>query len=204
MNLIKCNNGHYYDAEKFPTCPHCAEVGGMSVTIPADDTELGTTVMDTSNVYTTTHANTEPTEDAYENPPTDIQKTVGYFEEDMGLEPVVGWLVCVEGNHFGEDFRLTSGKNFIGRNKASNNVVLDGDATVSREAQAIVIYEPKGNIYLIQPGSAKSLSYLNDEVVLESKRIEPNDIITVGATKLMFIPCCSENFKWSDCKKESE
>lgn len=25
MNVIKCNNGHFYDSDKYPTqCPHCA------------------------------------------------------------------------------------------------------------------------------------------------------------------------------------
>ena len=23
MNLKRCNNGHFYDADKFSTCPHC-------------------------------------------------------------------------------------------------------------------------------------------------------------------------------------
>lgn len=23
MDLTKCNNGHYYDAEKYDECPHC-------------------------------------------------------------------------------------------------------------------------------------------------------------------------------------
>jgi hypothetical protein len=119
------------------------------------------------------------------------------------LEPVVGWLVCVDGNHLGKDFRLVSGRNFIGRS-TKMDVVLDGDASVSRESHAVVVYEPKGNIYLIQPGSSKELSYLNDEVVLESKIIKVNDIITVGATKLMFIPCCSDKFTWAETKKEEK
>ena len=32
MKLTKCPNGHYYDAEKFPSCPHCsgsAAMGGL-------------------------------------------------------------------------------------------------------------------------------------------------------------------------------
>lgn len=209
MNLIKCNNGHYYDADKFPTCPHCSEGAMFNPTVAADDTQFGTTVMDTSNIYTTT--NPEPTPTPTDIPVTapvteehsDIQKTVGFFEGDMGLEPVVGWLVCIEGNNLGKDYRLISGRNFIGRSQKMD-VVLDGDPSVSRESHAVVVYEPKGNIYLIQPGASKELSYLNDEVVLESKVIKMNDKITVGATTLMFIPCCSENFVWNTAKKEEE
>ena len=54
---------------------------------------------------------------------------------------------------------------------------------------------------MIQPGASKELSYLNDSVVLESKVIAPNDVITVGATKLLFVPCCSKVFNWTDGKK---
>ena len=24
MNLVKCENGHFYDEERYPSCPHCA------------------------------------------------------------------------------------------------------------------------------------------------------------------------------------
>lgn len=197
MNLIKCNNNHYYDADKFPVCPYCSDMqSGFSQTMPANEqSDIGPTQPETE-VTTTTTQNTEPPTVL----DTDIQKTVGFYEEDMGLEPVVGWLVCIEGNLIGKDFRLTSGRNFIGRG-SDMDVVLEGDPSVSRTAHAIVVYEPKENVYLIQPGASKELSYLNDSVVLESKVIAPNDVITVGATKLLFVPCCSKVFNWTDGKK---
>lgn len=83
MNLIECPNHHYYDADRFPTCPYCNDVSnsGFSQTVPADPTTIGPT---------------QPGDDEPEIPPTttfteenttsnaDIQKTVGYFEEDLG------------------------------------------------------------------------------------------------------------------------
>lgn len=197
MNLIKCNNNHYYDADKFSACPYCSDMqSGFSQTMPADEqSDIGPTQPETEVTTTTTQNTVPPTV-----LDTDIQKTVGFYEEDMGLEPVVGWLVCIEGNLIGKDFRLTSGRNFIGRG-SDMDVVLEGDPSVSRTAHAIVVYEPKENVYLIQPGASKELSYLNDSVVLESKVIAPNDVITVGATKLLFVPCCSKAFNWTDGKK---
>ena len=29
MNLCRCENGHFYDKEKYPTCPHCS--GGSAI-----------------------------------------------------------------------------------------------------------------------------------------------------------------------------
>ena len=44
MNLTKCKNGHYYDADKYPNCPHCT--GGVNtdddVTVNMEQT--GTTI----------------------------------------------------------------------------------------------------------------------------------------------------------------
>ena len=37
-----------------------------------------------------------------------------FYEKIIGVQPVVGWLVCTQGEYFGESFKLVSGKNFIG------------------------------------------------------------------------------------------
>ena len=29
MNLTRCAQGHFYDGEKYPSCPHCAGAAGM-------------------------------------------------------------------------------------------------------------------------------------------------------------------------------
>lgn len=30
MNLTRCNNGHFYDMDKFDSCPHCQKAGGSA------------------------------------------------------------------------------------------------------------------------------------------------------------------------------
>ena len=34
MNLVKCDNAHFYDADKFDSCPHCAN---LSANVSASD-----------------------------------------------------------------------------------------------------------------------------------------------------------------------
>jgi len=131
------------------------------------------------------------------------EKTVGYYERSMGTEPVVGWLICLTGGHFGEDFRLKSGRNFIGRS-TEMDVVIAKDSAVSREKHAIVVYEPKGRKFLAMPGEAKELCYLNGDVVLTPVEINSGDKLSLGETELMFIPCCGEEFSWDDVKKEEK
>lgn len=199
MRLERCERGHFYDAERFSSCPHCDQttVTG-TVLINQEDEELSKTAgiqQDASSVMEISGSGFAE--------PDDGQKTVGYFNMAIGSEPVVGWLVCIGGNHFGEDFKLKAGRNFIGRS-SEMDVALTGDPSVSRDRHAIILYEPKNNIFIVQSGDAKELFYLNDKVVLNATEISAYDKLTLGNSTLLFVPCCSDKFKWEDYKKEEE
>ncbi len=200
MNLTRCENGHFYDAERFDTCPHCNQAS-ISTVLQDDDGSkeytmpLNPPVAEPATGLDDLVSEVKETEDG-------AQKTIGYFGE-VPTEPVVGWLVSIEGSNFGEDFRLKTGRNFIGRS-TSMDVALTGDSSVSRDKHAIILYEPKSNIFLVQPGDAKELFYLNDKVVLTATEINAYDIISLGGTKLLFVPCCSDKFNWDSVKPAEE
>lgn len=196
MNLTRCNNGHFYDAEKFGSCPHCSSNNrDYSETVPYDENNLTQMQEEGMGLKELVEEVTGGSEDE--------SKTISFYNKVIGSEPVVGWLVCTEGSHFGEDFRLTGGRNFIGRS-VEMDIALTGDKSISREKHAIILYEPMENIFMIQPGDSRELSYLNGKVILGAEVIKANDVLAVGETKLMFIPCCSEQFKWENAKKEEK
>ena len=205
MELTRCENGHFYDAERFATCPHCSQ-GPVNTVLQDENGEAQYTMPVTQPGPVTVGG--EPASGLgnliSEIKETDDggQATVGYFG-DMKAEPVVGWLVAVEGAHFGEDFKLKTGRNFIGRNM-DMDVALTNDQSISRDKHAIILYEPRGNVFLVQPGDAKELFYLNDKVVLTAVEIAANDILSLGDTKLLFIPCCSDKFNWSYVKEKKD
>lgn len=224
MKLVKCENGHFYDEERYQSCPHCNAPSARNdnLTVPVMHNPAGdavTVAMDATAVSGTGATASEappPAAPAASSLQDAVkaaseggagavtgEKTVGFFSSTIGTEPVVGWLVCVEGEHFGEDFKLKSGRNFIGR-AANMDVPITKDATVSRERHAVVVYEPRGNMFIIQPGDSKELCYLNDEVVLAPRELKVNDRLLVGKTQLMFIPCCSAAFNWDMVKKDKE
>lgn len=202
MNLTRCENGHFYDAERFESCPHCNQAslstviqdedGNKGYTMPLDSPAIANNGLDVLKKEIT---DVKETEDG-------SQATIGYFGA-VSTEPVVGWLVAIEGSNFGEDFKLKSGRNFIGRS-TEMDVALTGDSSVSRDKHAIILYEPKGNIFLVQPGDAKELFYLNDKVVLTATEINAYDVLSLGGTKLLFIPCCSDKFNWDAVKPAEE
>lgn len=193
MNLTRCENGHFYDADRFDSCPHCNQT-----TI--------STVLQNENGESEYTMPLVPKKEPVDGPMTETvdgsQKTIGYFG-DIPSEPVVGWMVAIAGSHFGEDFKLKSGRNFIGRS-VEMDVALTGDASISREKHAVIVYEPKSNIFLVQPGDAKELCYLNEKVVLAATEIKAYDVLLLGETKLLFIPCCSDKFNWDSVKPEKE
>ena len=215
MNLVKCANGHFYDTERYGSCPHCAGAGADAVTVPMMRPGAGEDVTVAVNQGAASavtealgHQPTPPSPpgslqdavkaastSAVNAPVANEEKTVGFFSKAIGLEPVVGWLVCTVGEHFGEDFKLKSGRNYIGR-AASMDVAITKDGTVSRERHAAIVYEPRGNLFIVQPGDSKELSYLNGEVVLSPLELKKGGRLSVGQTELMFVPCCDKDFKW--------
>ena len=262
MNLCRCENGHFYDREKFMTCPHCAN--GL-----AGDDGM-TEVYQDPNAMGGGYApmGPAPMGDPWGSPqpvdatmpmmgggapmggfgPQDIDATMPFYEnpemaqaqagasdeeddhtvafmEDVFSEvagkstapsaggsqsekkkphssaPCVGWLIAINGSHIGQDFRLVTGKNFIGRGD-DMDVCLSEEKSVSRNRHAVVVYEPKKHLYLVQPGESSTLVYHNDDVVLNPVELSPYDQITVGDVNMVFIPLCNRDFNWSDLLQE--
>ena len=211
MKLTRCSSGHFYDADKYSECPQCSDstvpvstpVGmGEDVTVPLAKAKNTDFLNDDEGV-------TLPLTMPSEYPDNDSDVTVSIYPTvvepsptgEKATTPAVGWLVCVGGKYIGCDFRLQVGRNTIGR-ESKNSICLSGDKSVSREPQVIVVYEPMTNRFFVLPGTAKELAYVNNDVLLEREDLHKNDIIELGETKLMLIPCCDERFNWNDILKK--
>ena len=124
------------------------------------------------------------------------------MRESTGIDPVVGWLVSVEGPDKGRDYRIRTERNFIGR-KDNNDIVIKGDDSISREKHAIISFNPRKRSFRLAPGDSRGLIYHNDEEVLTPLELHAYDVLEIGKTKLMFIPFCGEKFSW-DSQKSSK
>lgn len=118
--MKQCDNGHFYDEARFDSCPYCRESAGVGKTVAASS--VGKTVA------------AAPGGSVSE---ADRGKTVGIIKKKIGIDPAVGFLVCISGPHRGADYKLVAGRNFIGR-AAAMDVSLADDDTVSRESHALV------------------------------------------------------------------
>lgn len=110
-------------------------------------------------------------------------------------DPVVGWLVCVSGAHFGESFQIYAGRNTMGRS-TNNKIVFGLDKSISRETHATIIYEPKKREFFVQAGTSEGLIYVNESLVASSEIIKHKDTLEIGSLKLILIPLCGTDFSW--------
>jgi len=114
-------------------------------------------------------------------------------------EPVVGWLVVAGGPGLGAYRPIFMGSNTIGSDAGQRIPINFGDEYISKEEQAYIRYDPDDRQFLFIPNLAKTNVVSIDDVKPTSAvRLMPYDIISMGHTKLVFIPFCGEEFDWSE------
>ncbi len=122
-------------------------------------------------------------------------------EMDAGsFDPVVGWLVVVDGPGRGKAVNIYAGMNSLGRAHGQRISVDFGDASISSEGAAFVTFEPKRGTFHINHGGKANIVYLNDEAVLAPMPLVHGSTIGIGETKLRFVQLCGPDFTWEDAK----
>lgn len=248
MQLTRCENKHFYDADKYSVCPHCdkniqsaepekkeelenvtsqrkisiwnrnkenkigkkskesdidSKSGDETALILPDEAEIKITPETEINLNDgkekedseKSSLQSQVNEVTSHNLTEDV-KTVAFYDLP-GVEPVVGWLVCVKGEYIGQSFNLKTGRNNIGR-AMNMDVPLAQEPSVSRNTHAVFIYEPQKKEFYIQAGDSSGLTYLNKELVMTFVPVNAYDNIKLGNCEFIFIPCCGEMFTWED------
>lgn len=214
MTKVDCGKGHIYDADKYPTCPYCenfrtVDFGGFSVeeggkTIPGNmpgsqgnkaKPEYNTGAKQPYSQRSVTDDGKTLPPRGYETPVGAGPITIGVMKRELGIDPVVGWLVCIEGSEKGKDYHLYGRINTVGKNE-DMDVCIHGDNSITGNIHVKIAYDPKTNNFYIVPGNASDNTYLNDEPIYSQKRLSAYDLIEMGSTKLLFIPLCGQQFSW--------
>lgn len=174
MGLNRCKNGHMFSARKYgDTCPYC-------------NTDMERNLTNNSKRLMI----------------DDPDKTISISGAEENIDPVTGWLVCIEGAQYGKDFKIRNGKNFIGR--ADNmHIQILGDNTISRINHAAIIYDSKNRSTYLLPGDSSGLAYHNGDAVYTPVELQAFSIIDIGRSKFLFIPLCGENFSWDNGEEET-
>jgi hypothetical protein len=183
MALQRCDKGHYYDPESYSNCPSC---GTHDLNLQA--TQMRGAAVSPDDGVTQARG-------ASSSMQRDTGVTVAIVRKKTGMDPVVGWLVCVDGPEKGRDYRIRSEKNYIGRD-SSMDICISGDETISRENHAMISFNPRNLGFSIAPGNSRGLVYLNGKEVGVPEDLKPYDLIELGQCKLSFVAFCGEKFQW--------
>lgn len=190
MAVKRCKNGHIFDGEKHSICPHCPTIEESSAKGPvfqfekADSLEK-TRVLEKKDI--------SPVNEIEED-----DKTIYFRPEKIKnskVDPVVGWLVCVDGPNIGQDYRIHTERNFIGRS-AEMDIYIDGDGQISRGIHAVISYNPQTSKFRFAPGETRGIVYINGREVDNGIELTPGDKIKLGETTLEFVPFCNRDFNW--------
>lgn len=107
----------------------------------------------------------------------------------------VAFMVCVAGNNLGDSYTVSEGRNYIAGG-ADADIRLDKDPEVSAECHAVVTYNPSTNKFTLSAGTGRGITYLNGDQIDVSSDLNADDRIKVGSSELLFIPVCTDKFKW--------
>lgn len=203
-NLMQCTNGHFYDASVHSSCPYCADAAGkenFSETVApggafSETVAPGAIGGDAGGQLKPTMP-ASPYRDGgagSEDEPF-VPTMIGGYEVSADCPaPVVGWLVCIDGPLKGTDFKMHAGYNYIGRE--TGDIQIHGDRQISRENHAMIAFDSAELTYYFGPANGRNLVKVNGKTVFNAVELKSYDVISIGTTKLIFVPLCSSRFNW--------
>ena len=191
MAMIPCGKGHFYNSDETTACPFCGVEVKIGGTKPIDDLAGG------QSGTLDERPRDRPGKTGRDGGNAKDGETIGYWPPLLGgIDPVVGWLVCIAGPDRGRDYRIHTERNRIGR-APTMDIAITGDQGISRDHPAAVVsYNPKRHTFLLIPGNSRGIVYLNDEELVAATELHPYDRIELGTTQLLFVPFCGERFTW--------
>jgi hypothetical protein len=204
----RCENGHFID-ESWDLCPYCpADSGEAAIPIvrpsrfggkekreprPAPDPEARRPVA----VPATTAPAPRREKLSTDSSPT-MERTVAAQKIDPGSAPparyVVGWLVGLSGDDArGESFPLRIGRNVLGRDRRSDIVINDDQASAHH---ADLIFRPEERRFILMDHNSTNGTYVNEGEIEPRRDLVNRDIVRIGSHRFLFVPLCSEDFYW--------
>jgi hypothetical protein len=202
------NRNHVYDGDEYWECPHCAAVkreqarrADAPPPPPAPDPQPG--------------AQTP-------RPARPHRRTEVLWGYEQTADPVVGWLVAIKGPAKGNDYKVRSGNNSIGRSP-DQRIYIPEDTQI-HSSHATITYDPvvfesgyedTPAFFLMSNPNVTGLIRIRYPQSEDGQRwhlvnvptplpIDLYPIIWIGNTELMFVPFCGQQFYWNSRQKESE
>lgn len=161
--------------EEWPICPYCQRTGFQRTSIVqgADKTRI-----ESGNDIASNAATAPLTLPDVHKP--EMRKTV--LLSSLQRQPVVGWLVALNGHHKGEDFRLREGQNVIGSGPGLE-ITLEDSAVSARHASL----RYREGVFLLTDLDSTNGTFVNDSNEPVARvELKDNDVVRIGEVALKF------------------
>jgi hypothetical protein len=197
----RCENGHFID-EAWDICPYCPPpsrtAGDVSVVRPRrveDDYRHRRADSEGHRAQ----SDSGPLRAVAPESPAPPQRTVAVPKMESGPFPsrryVVGFLLGLTGPIRGEAYPVRMGKNIIGRDRKSDIVVDDEQASAYH---ADLVFRPEEQRFILMDHNSTNGTYVNGVEIEPRKNLEDRDVIRIGLQRFMFLNLFKAGFNWDD------
>jgi FHA domain len=208
----RCENGHFID-ESWDICPYCPQdasepeipvVRPRAVELPsaapvpitrAAAAAAGPARPPEPRRGTSPGAVAVASAAFDSDPPQPMERTVAASKLDSQKRYVVGWLVSLNGPSRGESFPVRMGRNVIGRDRRSDIVVQDDQAS---SHHADLVFRPEEKRFILMDHNSTNGTYVNEAEIEPRRDLMAKDVVRIGSHRYIFAPLCHDGFHWDD------
>jgi hypothetical protein len=131
--------------------------------------------------------------------PVPMERTVAASKIDMSQAQakryVVGWLVAINGPARGESYPVRMGRNVIGRDRKSDIVIQDDQAS---SHHADLVFRPEERRFILMDHNSTNGTYVNETEIEPRRDLAVKDVVRIGSHRFVFMPLCHDGFHWDD------
>jgi hypothetical protein len=209
----RCENGHFID-ESWDLCPYCPADESAEPEIPVVRPSRFTSSQNEprSGTQAGVRPGTEaegrrpvaapapaPRREVAEHAPP-MERTVAVPKAAPGSaldgkRYVVGWLIGLNASARGESFPVRIGRNVLGRDRRSDIIVNDDQAS---SHHADLVFRPEERRFILMDHNSTNGTYVNEDEIEPRRDLAEKDVVRIGSHKFLFMPLCQEGFYWDE------
>jgi len=196
----RCDNGHFID-ESWDICPYCPQdlsEPEIPVVRPRAVEALAPAGAPSPSAAAAQHVSRPGGRESMSGSVSAVlpmERTVAASRHDPQKRYVVGWLVGINGASRGESFPVRMGRNVIGRDRKSDIVINDDQAS---SHHADLVFRPEEKRFILMDHNSTNGTYVNEAEIEPRRDLAPKDVIRIGSQRFIFTPLCHDGFHWDD------
>lgn len=214
----RCDNGHFID-ESWDLCPYCPQEAAGEPEIPivrprpvTAEVPRVTPGPPSPATFSSTGSSPFAPLAAVPAPPpaaphrdrfpshdsAPVERTIAVRSiapAAAGKRYVVGWLVGLSGSTRGESYAVRMGRNVLGRDRRSDIVVNDDQAS---SHHADLVFRPEERRFILMDHNSTNGTYVNESEIEPRRDLAGKDVIRIGSHRFLFMPLCHDGFHWDD------